>query len=112
MRIVEFAESATYEVPELSSAIPWGQKNLALYPEPSALPIEGAPPMVLTEPPVNFRIVPFPVSAMYSVPEVSLAIPPGSQKRAADAVPSIAPTPPGDPASKVTAPADVIFRIV
>ena len=110
VRIVLFRVSATYRSPFAFTAIPWGMLNRSQF----AVPIHpGQPAIVVTTPPaVIFRIVWLLVSATYSVPVPSTAIPCGPPNRAALPVPSFDPNAPAWPASVVTTPAGVICRIV
>src|SRR5437867_4354332 len=75
---------------------PEGRENRAALPAPSALPPSPAsPPIVLTTQLVPagviFRIVAFPISATYRLPELSTATPEGYRNRALPPTPSALP---------------------
>ena len=77
-----------------------------------ALPVEPEPASVVTTPAaVIFRIVLERLSATYTVPSAPTATPSGLLNVAAAPVPSARPATP-EPASVVTTPAAVIFRIL
>src|SRR5436189_122318 len=80
---------------------------------PSELPgLPASPASVVTTPPgVTFRIVWFDVSATYTFPFLSTVTPKGESNRADAPVPSAAPPCPALPASVLTSPAAVIFRM-
>ncbi len=89
----------------------WLKRAAALV--PSSLPRLAEPAIVVTCPAaVTFRIVSFSVSATKTLPPPSTARLSGRLKRAALPVPSPSPTRFAEPASVVTNPAGVIFRIV
>src|ERR1035437_3983975 len=113
-RIVELSESATKTLPALSTATPDGLENRAAVPEPSALPqFPALPASVVTAPAeVTFRIVLLPESATKTLPTASTATPDGPLNCAELPVPSLMPGVPALPASVVTTPAEVTFRIV
>ena len=88
----------------LSVVDPWLKKL-----RQAGIPV--VPAMVVTTPAgVTLRIVLLPVSATYTLPELSTARPPGWLKPAALPVPSVDPNVP--PASVVTTPAGVILRML
>ena len=114
LRIVLFDESATYTLPTLSTATPYGASKLAAAPVPSALPTTpSVPASVVTTPAgVTWRMASLSLSATYTFPALSTATPSGRSKLAAGPVASALPTTPAVPASVVTTPAGVILRIV
>src|SRR5436190_22042876 len=73
--------------------MPPGYENRAPVPVPSSLPkLPTDPASVVTMPPgAIFRIVPFEVSATYTLPAESTAAPSGALKRAARPTPSVLP---------------------
>jgi len=89
-----------------------GPSKRAAGPVPSALPFTPAvPASVLTAPAgVILRMVSLPLSAMNTLPALSVAMPVGSLKRAVIPAPSELPMAPGVPASVLTIPAGVILR--
>lgn len=89
--------------------------KLAAAPVPSALPpyCDADPASVVTTPAaVIFRMVLLPESATKTLPAPSAGTPLGTLKLAAAPVPSALPYKPAVPASVVTTPLGVIFRIV
>src|ERR1035437_5927547 len=113
-RMVLLLVSATKTLPAPSTATPLGNLKRAAAPVPSALPDEPAVPASVVTTPLGviFRMVLLFVSATKTLPAPSTATPEGDQKRAAAPVPSALPYEPADPASVVTAPVGVIFRMV
>ena len=106
------SRSPTYTVPSAATAIPVGKLKLAAVPVAFALPVEPEPASVVTTPAaVIFRIVLERLSATYTVPSAPTATPSGLLNVAAAPVPSALPAAP-EPASVVTTPAAVIFRIL
>ena len=92
--------------------MPVGSLKLAAVPVAFVLPNEPEPASVVTTPAaVIFRIAWFAESATYTVPSTPTATPWGELKLAAVPVPSALPDEP-EPASVVTTPAAVIFRIL
>src|SRR5437899_8067520 len=94
--------------------MPIGLKNLAAAPLPSLLPSTLADPaIVLTTPAgVILRIMSFHVSATYTLPALSVAMPSGWRKPAAAPTPFALPATSAAPASVLTAPWGLILRIV
>src|SRR5262245_26812924 len=113
-RIVWSAVSATSTMPSGTASMAAGALNRAIAPVPSARPLTPAiPPTVVTVPSDTIaRMVLLPVSAMYSVPLASIAIPDGLEKRAAVPTSSTLPGAPAAPAIVVVSPVAVTRRIV
>ena len=112
LRIILFSLSATYTLPEISTVKPYGPLKVAAIPCPSVLPdVIHDPAKVLTNPPgVILRILLPPVSATYTFPESSTAIPDGALNLAKMPCPSAMPEA-VEPANVLTNPPAVIFRI-
>ena len=109
LRIILLSVSATYKLPEASTAIADGAKKLAAIPCPSLLPDAPDPARVVTKPPlVILRITSLPKSVIYKFPEPSIAIPVGKSKQADIPCPFVFIA---VPAIVLTKPPDVIFRI-
>src|ERR1700722_9749422 len=111
--MVELPLSATYTLPSLPTAIPWGLSKSAPLPVPSVDPVTPAnPARVVTTPAlVTIRMVSLPESTTYTLPLPSTAAPQGLEKVAAAPTPSADPVLPAFPASVVTAPALETLRI-
>src|SRR6478609_9888666 len=113
LRITALSSSATYTLPALSTATPFGKLNRAALPEPSVLPkVSAWPARVVTVPSlVILRMVLLPVSATYRLPLLSQATLRGLLNDAAAPTPLLLPLTPNLPAKVVTTPAEVILRI-
>ena len=103
--------SVTYSRPSLPIAMPAGLLNCAASPAPSAKPATPLPAKDVTTPlAVTFRIRSLLVSATYTVPSAATVTAHGLLNCAAVPVPLAKPAVPL-PASVVTSPAGLIFRI-
>src|SRR5439155_322489 len=112
-RIVLLPLSATKTLPELSTATPEGRLNRAALPVPSSLPSSYHPASFVTTPAdVTSRIFLLSLSATKTFPALSTPTPQGRSNRAALPVPPPLPRFTASPASVVTTPAGVTFRIV
>src|SRR5580658_2807206 len=109
-----FPVSATKTSPDESTTKPVGALNAAAEPKPLALPACPACPatVVVTPDGEIRRTVSLPVSATYTFPAESTAMPEGLLKRAAEPVPSAEPDWPGLPARVLTVPKGVTVRTV
>src|ERR1700726_1459763 len=114
LRIVLLPASVIYALPLTSATIPTGALKRAAAPVPSAKPAAPAvPARVVTTPSQEIlRIVLFAVSATYTLPRESLAVPDGASNHAAPPAPSADPGCGAVPASVLTMAAGVILRTV
>lgn len=114
LRTFEYHWSDTYKLPALSMVKPVGVLNLAAVPVPSVLPaVPAVPAKVVTTPELitTLRITWLDESATNRLVP-SVAIPAGLLNVAAVPVPLAEPTVPTVPAKVVTAPAELMTRMV